>query len=553
MPDLHTEQIEDDWLEFSCVSCFGWTVDVRKEWLGSIGLDSPMTRILPICGDVWRVLPGHSRAISLLIIGFSLLRFALAAIVPLLPQEAYYWTWSRFPDWSYFDHPPLASYSIALTTAVFGQTAFGIKSAAVLWSIGWNVLWARLILDMFGDRRLAFWSLLALNLTIVYEVLGFGPTPDGPLLFAWVGTIWAVWRLSATAQGRWWFVAGAFMGLAWLGKYSGALLGPIVLLYLLTSARQRFWLAKPQPYLAFILAIVVFSPVLIWNSQHEWVSLAFQSSRRLGEMGGFKPQYFLMLAAQQLLIVTPYLFVVSIAALVRELRGWFAHGIDDPTRLLLISGAVPLLLFTAFSFRSIVKINWLAPAFWPLIILGIRHLLAQGNRERRMVWGLMSSAAVLAIGAAVSVIPNLPIPGDLNSWSGFREAATRVDRLETSIKAEGKESFVFSPHYKFSSLIWFHRAGQGRTYAQDIYGERALEYDYFPNDHDLKGATGILVITDQSQSKLDLERLKAFFDSVELADVVETTSSGKTVRRIEIYKATNYKGRPRRAESVTVH
>ena len=309
----------------------------------------------------------------MLILGFTLLRLLLAAVVPLLPQEAYYWTWSRYPDWSYFDHPPLASYSIALTTALFGQTAFGIKSAAVLWSLGWNILWARLVLDMFGDRRLAFWSLAALNLTIVYEVLGFGPTPDAPLLFAWVGTIWAVWRLSASGDGRWWFVAGAFMGLAWLGKYTGALLGPIVLLYLLTTPRLRFWLARPQPYLAFILAIAVFSPVLIWNSQHEWVSLAFQSSRRVGEMSGFKPQYFLMLAAQQFLIVTPYLFVLAIAALLRESRAWFAKGIDDPTRLLLISAAFPLLLFTAFSFRSIVKINWLAPAFWPLIILGIRH------------------------------------------------------------------------------------------------------------------------------------------------------------------------------------
>ncbi|MBL0353934.1 MAG: glycosyltransferase family 39 protein [Dechloromonas sp.] len=507
-----------------------------------------MTRTSHISGGTWRSFPEQSRAVAFLIIGFSLLRFALAAIVPLLPQEAYYWTWSRIPDWSYFDHPPLASYSIALTTAVFGQTAFGIKSAAVLWSIGWNILWARLILDMFGDRKLAFWSLLALNLTIVYEVLGFGPTPDGPLLFAWVGTIWAVWRLSATAEGRWWFVAGAFMGLSWLGKYSGALLGPIVLLYLLTSPRQRFWLARPHPYLAFLLAIVVFSPVLIWNVQHDWASLTFQSSRRLNEMSGFKPRYFLMLVVQQFLIVTPYLFIVSIASLVREFRGWLTRGIDDSVRLLLISAAVPLLLFTGISFRSIVKINWLAPAFWPLIVLGIRHLLARSDRERRMVWGLASSAAVLVVGAAISTVPNLPIPGDLNSWSGFREAAARVDRLEAAIRAEGKDSFVFSPYYKTSSLIWFHRSGQQRTYAQDIYGEKALEYDYFPADRDLRGATGILVITDQAQSKLDLERLKPYFDAVTPVDVVETTSSGKVVRRIEIYQATNYKGRPRRGK-----
>ncbi|MGB4855870.1 MAG: hypothetical protein WBP37_10105, partial [Candidatus Dechloromonas phosphoritropha] len=291
-----------------------------------------------------------------------------------------------------------------------------------------------------------------------------------------------------------------------------------------------------------------FSPVLIWNVQHDWASLTFQSSRRLNEMSGFKPRYFLMLVVQQFLIVTPYLFIVSIASLVREFRGWLTRGIDDSVRLLLISAAVPLLLFTGISFRSIVKINWLAPAFWPLIVLGIRHLLARSDRERRMVWGLASSAAVLVVGAAISTVPNLPIPGDLNSWSGFREAAARVDRLEAAIRAEGKDSFVFSPYYKTSSLIWFHRSGQQRTYAQDIYGEKALEYDYFPADRDLRGATGILVITDQAQSKLDLERLKPYFDAVTPVDVVETTSSGKVVRRIEIYQATNYKGRPRRGK-----
>ena len=496
-------------------------------------------------------LPGRARSIGLLILGFTLLRLVLAAVAPLLPQEAYYWTWSRYPDWSYFDHPPLATYSIWLTTALFGQTVFGIKSAAVLWSTGWNILWARLILDMFGDRRLAFWSLAAVNLTIVYEVLGFGPTPDGPLLFGWVGTIWAIWRLSASGDGRWWFAAGAFMGLSWLGKYAGALLGPIVLLYLLATPRLRFWLAKPQPYLAFILAIAIFSPVLIWNSQHEWVSLAFQSSRRIGAMSGFKPQYFLMLVAQQLLMVTPYLFFLSIAALLRESRAWFAKGVEDPVRLLLISAALPLLLLTAISFRSIVKINWLAPAFWPLIILGIRHVLARGERQRRMAWGLGSSACLLVIGAVVSAIPNLPLPGDLNSWSGFKEVAERVDRLEASIDAEGKGSFVFSPHYKVSSLVWFYRKGQARTYAQDIYGEKALEYDYFPKDRDLRGKTGILVMSDQNQSKLDLDRLKPYFDSVELADFIETASSDRVVRRLEIYKATNYKGQPPRAGSPT--
>jgi hypothetical protein len=133
------------------------------------------------------------------------------------------------------------------------------------------------------------------------------------------------------------------------------------------------------------------------------------------------------------------------------------------------------------------------------------------------------------------------------------EAGARVDRLEAEIRAGGKEAFVFSPHYKTSLLIWFHRPRQQRTYAQDIYGEKALEYDHFPADRDLRGATGILVITDQAQSKLDLERLTPCFDAVEPADVIEMVSSGKVVRRIEIDQATNYKGRPRRGRADAVH
>ncbi len=495
----------------------------------------------------WQSIPDRRHSISLLIGAFILLRLLLAATVPLLPQEAYYWSWSLHLDWSFFDHPPLATYAIALTTSILGKSVFGIKAAAVLWSLGWNVLWARLILDMYDDRRLAFWTLAALNLTVMYEAFGVGPTPDAPLIFAWTGAIWAVWRLSQTGDGRWWFAAGGFVGLSWLAKYSGVLLLPVVFVYLLTSAQQRHWLAKPQPYLAFVLAAAIFTPVLVWNAQHEWVSLAFQSSRRVGEMGGFKPRYLLMLVATQFLMLTPYVFVLVIAALVRGVREGFAGKLDDRARLLLLSGAIPIALFTLISLRSIVKINWLAPAYWSLAILGVRHVLALDNGPRRLVRGLASSLAILLAAGVVVAIPDLPIAGDLNSWSGWKEASTRVEKAAAAARAGGKEVFVFSPNYKISSLIRYYLPGQPRTYAQDIYGDKALQFDYFPLERDMTGATGILVVSDQDQGDLDLKRLTAYFDGVELVDTIETSAFGKVTRRIEIYRASNYKGHPPRS------
>jgi 4-amino-4-deoxy-L-arabinose transferase-like glycosyltransferase len=481
----------------------------------------------------------------LLIAAFTSLRLLLAAVTPLLPQEAYYWSWSRHLAASYFDHPPLASWMIALSTAVFGSTVFGIKSAAVVWALGWNLLWLRLILDMYGDRRLAFWSLLALNLTLVYEAYGIGPTPDGPLLFGWVGTIWAVWCASASGRSRWWLLAGAFAGLGMLGKYAAVLLLPAVLLYLATSSSHRIWLRRPGPYLAVLVAIGMFVPVLLWNADHEWVSFTFQSSKRIGQMDAFKPRYFVVLLATQLLLVTPWLFGLSLTALWRAAREAIAFTADERTRLLLFSAAVPLVFFTAVSFRSLVKVNWLAPAYWSLIILGVHQLLARGASLSRLVWGLGSSAVFVLVALVLAVTPNLPFIGDLNSWSGWKEAAQRVDQAGQAARAEGRASFVFAPNYKISSLLRFYLPGQPRTYAQDIYGVRALQFDYFPLDADLKGATGILVLSDQSNSKLDLARVAPYFDAIERVDVVETKGFGRTTRRVEIYRGTNYKGHPR--------
>jgi 4-amino-4-deoxy-L-arabinose transferase-like glycosyltransferase len=502
---------------------------------------------MPLQDPPRQPLSEHTHGIAALIAAFTLLRLLLAATAPLLPQEAYYWTWSQHLAPGYFDHPPLSAYSIALTTSAFGSTVFGIKSAAVLWSLGWNLLWARLILDMFESRRLAFWSLLALNLTLLYEVYGVGPTPDGPLMFGWIGTIWAVWRASTSpnGNGRWWLAAGLFAGMGMLGKYTAVLLLPVVLLFLATSAKQRHWLRRPQPYLAMLIAAAIFSPVVLWNAENDWASFAFQSSKRVGQMGSFKPRFFFVLLATQLLMVTPYLFGLSMTAMVRSVRTWMAGGLDDRSRLLLISAAVPLLLFTAASFRSHSKLNWLAPAFWSLIVLGMHHLLQQPGARRRMAWGLGSSAAVVLAAFAVSMTPNLPIAGDMNSWSGWKEAAQRVERVAQAARDKGEPVFVFAPNYKISSLLRFYLPGQPRTYAQDIYGERALQFDYFPRDRDLKGATGILVVSDQAQSRLDLKRLKPYFDSVELADVVETKAFGRVTRRVEIYRALNYKGHPR--------
>ncbi len=487
------------------------------------------TNLLNIPTKVWKV-----------ILGFTLFRTMLALILPLTPQEAYYWSWSQDLALSYFDHPPLASYSIWLTTSIFGQTIFGIKIAAVLWFLGLNIFWARMTQEMFGNSGQTFWTLMALNATIAFELYGFVITPDTPLLFAWTATIYSLWKLIQNDDAKWWLVAGLFMGLAWLGKYSGIMLVPSVLMFLFISKNQRKWLFTPYPYLGVLIATLMFLPVLIWNVQHDWISFAFQGARRTSGMGTWKLRFAGELLGSQFFILTPYLFVLVFASIKRYGLKIFAD-MEDKVLLLVSSGLITTVFFIAVSFRSLVKMNWLIPAYWSFIILGVYYLYHNSQRKRRMKIGILSSLAFLGLGISVVALPDVPL-GEGNTWSGWKSAAEEVESIRDSLREAGNEAFIFSTNYKASSLIKFYLPDQPRTYAQDIIGKAALQFDIWPKAEKLKGRSGILVVDDRREYRFKHKKVAPYFDDITKLKTVKIENYGQSVRKIDIYLCTGYKG-----------
>jgi 4-amino-4-deoxy-L-arabinose transferase-like glycosyltransferase len=474
------------------------------------------------------------------ILGFSLMRIVLAAILPLTPQEAYYWSWSRDLAFSYFDHPPLASYSIWVTTLIFGQTIFGIKLAAVLWFLILNILWAKMIQEMFGNTDQSFWTLMALNGTIVFQLYGFVITPDTPLIVAWTATYYALWKLIHTQEAKYWYAAGLFLGLSWLGKYSGIMLVPSVFLFFLLSTKNRRWLATPHPYLASLLAVVVFFPVLIWNFQQDWISFAFQGSRRTSSMGHWELRFVGELFGSQFFILGPYLFVMVFATMNRYGRRLFSD-LEDKLLLLVSSGLITSLFFIAVSFRSLVKMNWLAPAYWSFIILGVFYVFQDEKRRRRFKIGVYSSLAFLGLGLSVVTIPDVPL-GEGNTWSGWKTAAIETAAIQDSLDAQGEESFIFSTNYKASSLLQFYLPDQPRTYAQDIIGQPALQYDIWDKQMDLTGRTGILVVDNRREYRFKSKKISPYFESLEKVRHIHIRKFGDSVRKIDIYLCKNYLG-----------
>ena len=88
-------------------------------------------------------IPEHRFYLKRLLLLLTLIlggRLAVAALLPLSPQEAYYWVFSLHPAWSYFDHPPLTAYVIGFFTYFLGDQAIAIRLGALLFSFGFSLL-----------------------------------------------------------------------------------------------------------------------------------------------------------------------------------------------------------------------------------------------------------------------------------------------------------------------------------------------------------------------------------------------------------------------------
>jgi hypothetical protein len=212
----------------------------------------------------------------LALIGLALAGNLLAAFaIGILPDEAYYWVWSQRPELSYFDHPPLIAWLESITTLLFGNTLFAVRLPAILsWLVG-AIFAYRLAQVLFSARAGVLAVLVWTSLPIVQ--VGFHlATPDSALIiFTWL-TVWFAWRAGSEESPTLWLVTGVLAGLTMVGKYPGVVVIGTLFFALLSSRQGRRQLQTPWPWLAAVLAVLVFSPVVIWNAQHDWLSFAFQ-------------------------------------------------------------------------------------------------------------------------------------------------------------------------------------------------------------------------------------------------------------------------------------
>lgn len=386
------------------------------------------------------------------LLALTALRLIVAAMTPLSGDEAYYWIWSRALAGGYLDHPPMVALWIRAGTLIAGETALGVRLLAPLSVFAGSLLLWRAGEDLLPGRNAGLWAAALLNATLAFGIGAVTMTPDTPLLFFWVATLWALGRLLASGAPGWWLAAGLCAGLAMASKYTAVFLPAGIFLWLLAVPRLRSWLRTPWPWLAALIAAAAFAPVLMWNAAHGWASLLKQG----GRTGAWHParavQFLGELIGSQAGLATPLVFALCMGGIWLALRR-AARERDPALTLLAALTALPVAVFLQHALGDRVQGNWPA-IIYPAAAIAAAALPPAWLRLRpAALWvgGVMTALVYLQGATAL-----LPLPARLDPTllrlAGWGAMARQVDRVRA---AQGAR-FVAADGYDIAAELAWH-------------------------------------------------------------------------------------------------
>ena len=462
----------------------------------------------------------------------TVVRVLFAATLPLYPDEAYYWEWSRRLAAGYFDHPPGIAYAIAAGTALFSVLGAGLTPLAVrLVPVACGVLASLAVVGIArragGDRAALYAALVICTMPLAATGLVLA-TPDAPLMAATATGLYAVVRAvqAPVRSGRslaWWCLAGVALGAAFTSKYTAILLPVGVVAAVLLSPHLRPRLREPGPYAACIVATIVFAPVLLWNAGHEWRSFTYQIEHGLGSQRGSPLTREAELLGGQAALATPILFALMAGAAWRALRQR-----RDAVLVLLSVVAVTMWGFFALSaWRKPVEANWPAPAYVPAAaLLAATVATAWHRRGRRWTrWGIILATAVTGViyaHALFDVLPLVPRRDPIARAFGFDAMAVAMDRARARSRAVGRTAWFGVDRYQDASQAAFHLPDHPDVFSLNIAGRRN-QYDLWPSFSD-RAAPGddLVLAVDDPPGRVHpaVERLAPYFATVVRGEAV---------------------------------
>jgi hypothetical protein len=513
---------------------------------------------------------------ALLILAAAVLRLLYVVYycpLDLAPDEAHYWDWSRHLDWSYYSKGPLVAYLIRAGCALAGDWSAQLTSTGVLAVRLPAVICGSLLLvslytltvQVFGRERLAL-GVVALALTV--PVVGAGAslmTIDAPYTCLWGWALVLGHRAICRPSSWAWPALGLVLGLGILAKYTMVLWIPSAALFLIMDGAHRRLLFRRGFWLMTGIAALCCLPMVIWNIQHNWVSVRHVSAQAglttRPDIRWHGPVEFIVIQCLVLLVIW---FVAWVHAML-VFRPW--KETDPGARYLWWMSSTMFAVFLLFSLKTHEEPNWAIAAYLSGMVLMAANISRQLQSPARWlrrwasawvitgcVLGLAGTLLMYHSGAVQPLLlrfagaptPDKPYPlrklDPTCRLRGWHTVAAEVDRSCEELRQKGAEPLLAASSWNLPGELGFYCKGNPTVYTFGIaLGDRHSQYDLWQpnpisNPEEFRGKTFVYL------GELTPALRSAFDEIAESRDVVLCSEHGIPFARWTISVCRGFRG-----------
>jgi 4-amino-4-deoxy-L-arabinose transferase-like glycosyltransferase len=473
--------------------------------------------------------------------------------IELAEDETYQWLWSKHLALSYYSKPPLIAYTQWLSTALWGDTAFGVRFFSPLIAATLSFLVVRFFAREVNARA-GFFMLLIMTATPLMSLGAVLMTVDPLSVLFWTLAMLSGWR-AVQEEGTLgdWAWTGLWMGLGLLSKYTELFQWLCWALFFVLWPPARKHLRRPGPYLALLVNLLCATPILIWNSQHQWITVSHVADDA-GVRSVWQPtlRYLGEFLGAELGLLNPVFFVGMAWA---AIAFWRRQRHNSRLIYFFSMGAPVFLAYFMHSFRSRVLPNWIAPSVLPLMCLMVMYWDTRWRLDSRPIrgWlagGLLLGFALVIFGHDTDLLSKvsgwrLPVNVDplhrVREWSGVARVAGDARR---ELLAEGKPVFIMADHYGLVGEITFYLLEARTNVAEEpmVYYRSSPvprnQFYFWPGYNDRKGQNAVFLRElnrDHIEPGPTPPFLESEFESVTDLGVRKVLYHGRVIRPMQVF------------------
>ncbi len=405
---------------------------------------------------------------------YLIMNLLLAFYAEVHFDEAYYWLYSMYPQWGYFDHPPMVAWFIMMGTAFF-KGSVGLRLLPVLSNgLALWMLWS--MVRKYKPDALLFWALV--YSVVLIHPYGLFATPDAPLFFFSVLFFYAYRNYGEKANFSDILFLSFAMALMVYSKYHGFLVIGFTLISNLKIIKSwKTWLLA----IFFILYLV---PHGVWQFEN-----------------GFPSIHYHLIDSH----TTPYKFKVTIEYVVNLLlltgpwMGWFflfilfrIKSTNPWERALQYTGTGIIVFFLLATFGGDFEAHWALVACIPLIVLSY-HYIADHPQWRK--WVLVSGTVNFVVLTIVKIIFMTSLAAEIPGLKTI--AGWKSSDMELKEKSQGLP-VVFQDAWNHAARFAYNTNDMKVAHLNSAWYRRN-QYNMIDLDEELAGGNVYLITRDPQQ------------------------------------------------------